>query len=157
MTKWAMMRTVGVVIVASLLISLIFFPIGHISGNTTNTNQYPIYGNSKVVVEAKGSSIGNWSISHGNGTAIMVNFTLSKNAIMTGSWNSTIPTAVYVVNYTADKTYLKLPSTSSSYAISGSFDSLHLLAGKYLLIVGTIFHGNETVTFNQPLAATYIT
>lgn len=156
MTKWTIMGTLGAVIVTTLLVSLIFFPVGHVAGNGMNTKQYPLYDNSKVVLEAKGSSIGNWSISNGNGSAIMVNFTLSRDAIMTGSWNSTIPTVVYVMNYTTDKEFLKLPSNTSSYSLFGSFDNLHLLAGKYLLIVGTVFHGNETVTFNQPLAATYI-
>lgn len=156
MAKWARMGTVGVAIVVSLLISMTFVPVGHLAGNSTNTGQYPLYENSKVVLEAQGQKIGNWSISHGNGSAILVNFTLSKNAVMSGSWNSTIPTVVYVVNYTTDKTYLKLPITMASYSLSGSFNSVHLPAGKYLLIVGTIFHGNETVTFNQPLTATYI-
>ena len=150
------MGTVGVAIVVSLLISMTIFPVGHLAGNSTNTRQYPLYEKSRVVLEPQGQKISNWSISHGNGSAIMENFTLSENAVMSGSWNSTIPTVVYVVNYTTDKTYLKLPSTMSSYTLSGSFNSVHLLAGNYFLIVGTISHGNETVTFNQPLTATYI-
>jgi len=156
MARWKIIETIVIVIIVSLLISSIFFPLGHISNNVTNTNKYPVYENSKVMIAPEGVFITNWSISNGNGTAIMEKFTLSKNAIVTGSWNSTIPAIVYVINYTTDKTYLKLPNNHSLYILSGSLN-LHLSTGQYLLIVGTIFHGNETLTFDQPLVADYIT
>lgn len=125
--------------------------------NVTHTNQYPVYENSKVVIEPKGKLDIYWSILHGNGTAMMEKFTLSKNAVMTGSWNSTMPTVVYVINYTLNKTHLRLPDNSSLYALSSSFDNLELYPGQYWLVVGTTFHGNWTITFDQPLVADYIT
>ncbi len=155
MSKWTTIGTVVVAIVVSLLIPKVFFPVGYSAGNSTNTVQYPLYENSKVVLEPQGRSDWYWYIVNGSGVAIMETFTLSKNAVLSGSWNSTIPTVVYVINYTLDKKYLQLPSNSASYSLSGSFNNTYLHAGKYLLIIGTIFHGNETVTFNQPLTATY--
>jgi hypothetical protein len=91
MMKWTMTGAVAALIVVTLFISMMFFPIAHT--NASNSAQYPAYYGNMVVIAGKGDSIGNWSISNGSG-AIMVNFTLSKDAIVTGSWKSTIPTDV---------------------------------------------------------------
>lgn len=153
MMKWTMTGAVAALIVVTLFISMMFFPIAHT--NASNSAQYPAYYGNMVVIAGKGDSIGNWSISNGSG-AIMVNFTLSKDAIVTGSWKSTIPTDVYIINYTTNKTDLRLPSNSSYYGLSGAFSNTPLAAGKYYLIIGTIFHGNERVTINQAIEATYV-
>lgn len=146
------------VAVAALLVLVIYFgfifsglwiPLTALASSSLNTH----HTNSNFLIIARAGSHysptaeNNWSIGYP-----VANFKLTRSAVVTGSWSSTMPTYVEFWKFSLNKSSL-IPPSGASWLTEGSIN-VSLSPGTYYFYFftssrnGQVIHNNFTITQN---------